>query len=116
MKFFNQFKLENPKFKKTIIIIIGQLVQVKRFVLATNLFLYISNQKRKMRKQSIRKNNSKHLTFASLICFLEVIYSISLIGSLFLVSYTIQAAANPNESLVMFYQLVILPDVYSLPT
>lgn len=69
-----------------------------------------------MRKQQIKKNNPKHLILVVLICFLQVIYSISLIGSLFLVSYTIQAASNPNDALVMFYQLVILPDAYSLPT
>lgn len=69
-----------------------------------------------MAQNLIQKNNPKHLILIFLICFLQVIYSISLIGSLFLVSYTIQAAANPNDALVMFYQLVILPDVYSLPT
>lgn len=68
-----------------------------------------------MTKNLIKKNKPKHLSLVVLICFLQVIYSISLIGSLFLVSYTIQAASNPNDALVMFYQLVILPDAYSLP-
>lgn len=68
-----------------------------------------------MTKNLIKKNKPKHLSLVVLICFLQIIYSISLIGSLFLVSYTIQAASNPNDALVMFYQLVILPDAYSLP-
>lgn len=69
-----------------------------------------------MGQKLIKKNKPKHASLVVLICFLQVIYSISLIGSLFLVSYTIQAASNPNDALVMFYQLLILPDAYSLPT
>lgn len=68
-----------------------------------------------MDQNLIRKNNSKNLSLVILICFLQVIYSVSLIGSLFLVSYTIQAAANPNVELVMFYQLIISSSIYSLP-